>query len=41
MKMNTLLKIYNCLKYGWPAVDVDSEIAEAAVKPIKRMLELS
>jgi quinolinate synthase len=41
MKMNTLLKIYNCLKYGWPAVDVDPEIAEAAVKPIKRMLELS
>ena len=41
MKMNTLLKIYNCLKYGWPAVEVDPEIAKDAVKPINRMLELS
>jgi len=41
MKMNTLLKIYNCLKYGWPSVEVDPEIAKEAVKPINRMLELS
>ena len=41
MKMNTLLKIYNCLKYDWPSVEVDPEIAEDAVKPINRMLELS
>ena len=41
MKMNTLLKIYNTLKYGWPAVDVDPEVARLAVKPIERMLELS
>ena len=41
MKMNTLLKIYNCLKYEWPSVDVDSAIAREAVKPIERMLELS
>ena len=41
MKMNTLLKIYNCLKYEWPSVEVDSEIAKDAVKPIERMLELS
>jgi len=41
MKMNTLLKIYNCLKYGWPSVEVDPEIAKDAVKPIERMLELS
>ncbi|MBR5037763.1 MAG: quinolinate synthase NadA [Prevotella sp.] len=40
MKMNTLLKIYNCLKYGWPSVEVDPEIAKDAVKPINRMLEL-
>ena len=39
MKMNTLLKIYNCLKYEWPAVEVDSAIAADAVKPIERMLE--
>jgi len=41
MKMNTLLKIYNCLKYEWPSVDVDPAIAEKAVAPITRMLELS
>ena len=41
MKMNSLLKIYNALKYEWPSVDVDSEIAREAVKPIERMLELS
>lgn len=41
MKMNTLLKIYNALKYEWPEVDVDAEIAKEAVKPINRMLELS
>ena len=41
MKMNSLLKIYNALKYEWPTVDVDPEIAKEAVKPIERMLELS
>lgn len=41
MKMNTLLKIYNCLKYEWPSVEVDADIAKDAVKPIERMLELS
>ena len=41
MKMNTLLKIYNCLKYDWPSVEIDSKIAKKAVKPIERMLELS
>ena len=41
MKMNTLLKIYNCLKYEWPSVEVDPKIAKDAVKPIEKMLELS
>ena len=41
MKMNTLLKVYNTLKYEWPQVEVDPEIAKEAVKPIERMLELS
>ena len=41
MKMNTLEKVYNCLKYEWPSVDVDKETAREAVKPINRMLELS
>ena len=41
MKMNTLLKIYNCLKYEWPSIEVDPKIAKDAVKPIEKMLELS
>lgn len=41
MKMNTLEKIYNTLKYGWPEVNVDPVIAIEAVKPIIKMLELS
>ncbi len=41
MKMNTLLKVYNTLKYEWPVVEVDPEIAKEAVKPIERMLALS
>ncbi len=40
MKMNTLLKIYNCLKYEWPQVEVDAEIAKDAVKPIEAMLAI-
>ena len=41
MKMNTLLKLYNTLRYEWPVVDVDPAVASEAVKPIERMLELS
>ena len=41
MKMNSLLKIYNAMKYEWPNVEVDAEIAKDAVKPIERMLSLS
>ena len=41
MKKNTMKKIYNTLRYEWPSVEVDPEIARDAVKPIERMLELS
>ncbi len=41
MKMNTLKKIYNTLKYEWPSVEVEESIAKDAVKPIERMLDLS
>lgn len=41
MKMNSLEKIYNALKYEWPAVEVEPGVAAEAVKPIERMLELS
>ncbi len=41
MRLNTLEKLYNCLKYEFPEVTVDPEVARKAVKPIKRMLEIS
>lgn len=40
MKMNTLEKLYNTLKYEWPVVEVDKQIAADAVKPIKKMLSI-
>ena len=39
MRLNTMEKLYNTLKYEWPEVAVDEAIAEEAVKPIKKMLE--
>lgn len=41
MKLNTLEKLRNCLRDGQPEIIVDGSIAEKAVKPIERMLELS
>ena len=41
MKLNTMEKLYNCLKYEMPEIFIDEKIIKKAVKPIKRMLELS
>ncbi len=41
MKLVTMEKLYNCLKYEWPAIEVDEEIREKAIRPINRMLEIS
>ena len=41
MRLNTLEKVYNCLRYEYPQVEVDAAIAEKAIKPIERMLALS
>lgn len=41
MRLNTLKKLYNTLKYEWPEVVVDKNIAQKAVRPIRRMLEIS
>ncbi len=41
MKLNTLEKLYNCLKYEQPVIEVDSEVAEKARIPIQRMLDIS
>ena len=41
MKLITLEKLYNSLKFMAPEIEVDSDIAERAVKPIQRMLDIS
>jgi len=41
MKYITLRKLYNCLKYEWPAIEVEPEMAKKAVKSIHRMLDIS
>ena len=41
MKMNTLEKLYLCLKLEKPEIFVDEETRLKAVKPIERMLEIS
>ncbi|MDE6076566.1 MAG: quinolinate synthase NadA [Muribaculaceae bacterium] len=41
MKLNTLRKVYEALRDDKYEIEVDPEIAEKAVRPIKRMLEMS
>lgn len=41
MKLNTLEKLYNCLKYEQPFIEVNKEVAEKARIPIQRMLDIS
>jgi quinolinate synthase len=41
MKLNTLEKLYLCMKYETPEITMDENIRVAAKKPIDRMLEIS
>lgn len=41
MKLISLKKIYNTLKYELPEITLDEDIRKKAVKPIERMLEIS
>ena len=41
MRLNTLEKLYNTLKYEWPNVELDEDLRVKAKEPIVRMLELS
>ena len=41
MKLITIEKLYNSLKYMAPVIEVDPKIAKKAIKSIKRMLDLS
>ncbi|MBO4307358.1 MAG: quinolinate synthase NadA [Bacteroidales bacterium] len=41
MKMNTLEKLYNCLRDESPEIVLDTELIEKAKRPIVRMLDMS
>ena len=41
MRLNTLEKLYACLKNEYPEVTVDPETAALAAKPIQKMLQIS
>ena len=41
MKLNTLEKLYLCLKYEQPEIMMEEGLRQAALKPILRMLEIS
>lgn len=41
MKLNTLEKLYLCIKYESPELKMEENLRKAALKPIKRMLEIS
>lgn len=41
MKMITMHKLYDCLKNESPEINVDSEVAVKAVRPIRKMLDIS
>lgn len=41
MRMNTLEKVYLCMRDEKPEIDVDADLREKAVRPILKMLEMS
>ena len=41
MKLNTLEKLYLCMKYELPEIEMDESLRIAAKKPIDRMLQIS
>ena len=41
MKLNTLEKLYLCMKYELPEITMNKELRLAAKKPIEKMLEIS
>ncbi len=41
MKLNTLEKLYLCMEYESPELTMDEDLRLAALKPIRRMLEIS
>ncbi len=41
MRLNTMNKLYNALKFNWPTIEVSEDIRVKAVLPIEKMLDIS
>lgn len=41
MRMNTMKKLYNVLRFGIPEIFVDESVQKKAIRPIRRMLDVS
>lgn len=41
MRLNTMEKLYNALRFEMPEVYVDEEVQKKAIRPIRRMLDIS
>ncbi len=41
MKLNTMEKLYLCMKYETPEIIIEKSLRQKALKPIERMLEIS
>ena len=41
MRLNTMEKLYECMKTRGPEINLDEDLRQAALKPMQRMLEMS
>lgn len=41
MKLNTMEKLYYCMRNRWPRIEMDEDLRIRALRPIQRMLEMS
>ena len=41
MRLNTMEKLYNALRFGKPEIFVDENVRKKAIRPIRRMLDIS
>lgn len=41
MRLNTMEKLYNALRFEMPEIYVDEEVQKKAIRPIRRMLDIS
>jgi quinolinate synthase len=41
MKLNTLEKLYLCMKYETPSIEMEENLRLAALKPMQRMMDIS